>query len=46
MIATTDLSLKNAKPEDKPERVDINWELLKGKYEVIDNEIHATWLGQ
>lgn len=34
--------LKSAKPTDKPEKVDINWNLLNQK----DNKIHATWLGQ
>lgn len=38
--------LKNAKPSDRPETVDINWNLLKSRYEKVDHEIHATWLGQ
>jgi hypothetical protein len=38
--------LKDAKPADKPPVVDINWSLLKSRYEQVDNEIHATWLGQ
>lgn len=46
MLTTTDMNIKNIKPEDKPEKVDINWNLLKSKYQVVDNEIHATWLGQ
>ncbi|KAI9364161.1 beta-lactamase superfamily domain-containing protein [Pilaira anomala] len=33
--------LKAARPIDKPEKVDINWNLLKQK----DNQLHATWLG-
>ena len=37
---------QEAKPTDKPERVDIDWNLLKGRYENVDHEIHATWLGQ
>lgn len=41
MFGTADKSIWTAKP-DKPETVDINWNLLKQK----DDTIHATWLGQ
>lgn len=40
------MSLGAVKLDEKPEKVDINWNLLKEKYEQLDDEIHATWLGQ
>lgn len=42
MFVSADKTVLNAKPVDKPEKVDINWNLLKQK----DDHIHATWLGQ
>ncbi|KAG2207524.1 hypothetical protein INT47_004274 [Mucor saturninus] len=41
MFTTADTSIMSAKPVDKPETVEINWNLLKQK----DDHIHATWLG-
>lgn len=40
------MNLGAVKLDEKPEKVDINWNVLKGKYEQLDDEIHATWLGQ
>lgn len=47
MLLTTDMSgtEKRIKPNDKPETVDIDWNLLKTNQQ-SSNQLTVTWLGQ